>query len=362
MKAAEEAAVKAKRQRELQDAAEKEALEKMASGIPAPGSLGFLPQDDHLLVNPPREPAVKESLAKSSKSSSTSADLAERASMEVRALLMGGEPLSENMREPSQSQTTASVVASSVGGGASSSMGGGGVGDSGGWTPAVSSSAKPAATRAVALATVRPLGATLKGFIPRTTEPPKAKKDDDSVQKMLERLQGNVQQNQQTTKVGEAMQLKMTQMRVPGQVGLGAAILEAAQPMGLAFREETRTRADVEFEALMARIQAEQDSEEIDGLGREVLIRFPAFSPQQITDLLQKMGSATGLNHVDYQGEVSRMLIPRLKEFNSTQFTSLTSTFASWSTDARSKKTRGGGRFSEFSKAFFNAASAEMTS
>jgi hypothetical protein len=201
----------------------------------------------------------------------------------------------------------------------------------------------------------------------KTTEPPKAKKDDDSVQKMLERLQGNVEQNKQAKEVGEdvtmqptpigQVRMQMRQMR-PGQASL-SQMLEGGAAQNV-FSENYRTQADVEFEALLGRFPAAQSPEEVDSLGREVLIRFPKFSPQHITELLQKIDSNTGLQNGDFQAELSRVLIPRLKEFNSSQFTTLTSTFAAWSNEARGNKKKG--RFSEFSKAFFLAASSEMTS
>jgi len=113
----------------------------------------------------------------------------------------------------------------------------------------------------------------------------------------------------------------------------------------------------------MQRMQAAQAPEEIEHMGKEILIRFPTFRPEHVAELLHKVDAAQGLQqNGDFLAELSRMLIPRLKEFTSTQFTSLTSTFASWSTDARGDKRKRLGRFAEFSKAFFNAASAEMSS
>lgn len=206
----------------------------------------------------------------------------------------------------------------------------------------------------------RPVSMALK-----TTEPPKAKKDDDSVQKMLERLQGNEQQVRQAKKDAEEappaapVRMQLNQMKRGNQASL-SQMLEAGGPSAVFGREDTRTRADVEFEALLSRIPSVQSHDEVENLGREVLIRFPTFSPQQISELLQKVDSNPGLQQGDFQAELSRVLIPRLKEFNSSQFTTLTSTFASWSNDARGNKKKG--RFSEFSKAFFLAASAEMTS
>jgi len=53
--------------------------------------------------------------------------------------------------------------------------------------------------------------------------------------------------------------------------------------------------------------------------------------------------------------------VTRLRDCNSAQFTSVTSTMASWSADARGKSKRGN-RFLENCKAFFSAASEDMSS
>eukprot|EP00811_Abedinium_folium_P036860 NODE_952_length_2678_cov_12.150921.p1 GENE.NODE_952_length_2678_cov_12.150921~~NODE_952_length_2678_cov_12.150921.p1 ORF type:complete len:592 (+),score=126.73 NODE_952_length_2678_cov_12.150921:205-1776(+) len=186
----------------------------------------------------------------------------------------------------------------------------------------------------------KPADVALKGFIPRTTEPPKPKKDDDSVAKMVERLQGNVQQ----TKHAVAMAVES-----PGN-------------LSQMLRADSRTRVDTEFEALVQRVVSANTPDVVEHMAREVMIRFPSLTPQQVTDLLSKMEHATGLRHDDFMAELCRMLIPRLKEFTSTQFTSLTSTFASWSTDQHNDKKKRSGRFAEFSKTFFIAAASEMSS
>merc|ERR1712136_482611 len=83
--------------------------------------------------------------------------------------------------------------------------------------------------------------------------------------------------------------------------------------------------------------------------GREVLMKFASLSPQQIAELLQKMDGASA--NSDFMVEISRMLIPRLKEFSSTHFTSITSTYASWSTSARTDKKQRGGLFASVGRA-----------
>lgn len=242
-------------------------------------------------------------------------DLADRASAEVRALLGG------------------------FGGGSSS--------------PPSASGAQAGLGAPMQLQPRRAPDITLKGFLRPTSEPPKAKKDDDSVKAMLERLDGNVQQTKQALAVGD--------MRAQQMAAMG--VFEAQGT----FREDTRSQRDYEFDSLMQRVQSAQSQDEVESTAREVLIRFTSFTPQQAVELLQKMdqGHAPGLSNFqngDFQAELSRLVIPGLKEFSSTQFTALLSTFASWSSEARMDKKKRAGRFGEMLKSFFNSASLEMSS
>jgi len=191
---------------------------------------------------------------------------------------------------------------------------------------------------------------TLKGFLRPSNEPAKPKKDDDSVQKMMERLQGNVVQTKQTIAMSEVAPPPPPQQRMRGVMGL------------MGEEEDPRTRADFEFEALVSRMQQAQSQDDVEHVGREILIRFPSFNPQQVADIMSKLDSAQGLQNYqngDLMAELCRMVLPRLKEFTSTQFTSLTSTLAAWT--RRPDRVRSP-RFLEFSKAFFSAASTEMSS
>jgi len=184
-----------------------------------------------------------------------------------------------------------------------------------------------------------------KGFqIPRGTEPPRAQKDQDSVQKMMERLHGNVQQTKQTVAMNEMPSRPNEQViRAFGGGGQGPG-----------------AQVDYEFEAFIGRVQSAQSPEEFEHVAREVLIRFQSMPPHQVTELLQKMDGTAGSQHGELMAELSRQVLPRLKEFTSTQFTTLMSTFASWSASHMGKRRQG--RFSDASKAFFGAASAEMSS
>jgi len=173
------------------------------------------------------------------------------------------------------------------------------------------------------------------------------------LQLMMERLQGNVSQTKQAMAVGEVAPPPPPQqqkMMRPGMMGMMGA------------EEDPRTRADFEFEALVGRMQQAQSSDDVEHIGREILIRFPSFNPQQVADIMGKMDSAQGLQSYqngDLMAELCRMVLPRLKEFTSAQFTSLTSTLAAWT---RKPDRARSPRFQEFSKAFFNAASMEMSS
>jgi len=138
--------------------------------------------------------------------------------------------------------------------------------------------------------------------------------------------------------------------------------VETQSNLGAMLRQDARPRVDAEFEALVSRVQSVEAPDMVEHVGREILIRFHMFQPQQIATLLQKMDGASRFQLGNFLAELSRMLIPRLKEFTSNQFTSLTSTFASWSTDSRSDRKKRSGSLAEFSKTFFSAASSEMSS
>eukprot|EP00929_Paragymnodinium_shiwhaense_P118540 TRINITY_DN90460_c0_g1_i1.p1 TRINITY_DN90460_c0_g1~~TRINITY_DN90460_c0_g1_i1.p1 ORF type:complete len:1022 (-),score=314.46 TRINITY_DN90460_c0_g1_i1:49-3114(-) len=215
------------------------------------------------------------------------------------------------------------------------------------------SGAAPAGTSGLAPGQVKNF--TLKGFLRPGGETAKPKKDDDSVQKMMERLHGNVQQSKQVQE--NAPQGGVQQPLKLGQV-FGSP--EAGMQYAAVGRQDTRTRADVEFEALIQKMQALQTAEDVEHVGREVLIRFNTFQPSQVAELLQKVSSCEGLQHDDFLAELTRLVIPRLRELTSAQFTSLTSTLASWS--AQRSNRSGKSRFMELSRAFFSAASLEMSS
>ncbi|CAE7465971.1 unnamed protein product [Symbiodinium pilosum] len=195
---------------------------------------------------------------------------------------------------------------------------------------------------------------TLKGFLRPGAfddEMPQTKKDADSVQKMLERLQGNVSETKQSVQL---------QAQMPRSGGPPKAVFPGAVPeVG---GDDMRTQADFQFEALLSRAQGAADSESLDQVAREILIRFPSFTAQQCTDLCQKMDTAPALR--DHQGgdflaEMCRLLGSRLRELASMQFTTACSTVAAWSADPKRRRAP---LFAQLSKVFFTAAANEMSS
>lgn len=185
------------------------------------------------------------------------------------------------------------------------------------------------------------------GFTLQAT--PQAQKDSASVQKMLQRLQGNMQQTIQA--------MSVQQVQAPAQPsGQGKSTgLELAVPGSLAAVPEPRGLIDPEWEALEQRVVHARSPEDIEDVGRAVLKKFPSLAPEQLAELLQKMGAIVGRYHGDFLTELSRTLATRLKELSSTQFALLMSSFTTWSADTRE-------HFSGFSKDFFDAACIEMPS
>mmetsp|Transcript_86215 Transcript_86215/g.279082 ORF Transcript_86215/g.279082 Transcript_86215/m.279082 type:complete len:1016 (+) Transcript_86215:69-3116(+) len=181
-----------------------------------------------------------------------------------------------------------------------------------------------------------------------TLQAPQAQKDSAAVQKVLQRLQGNMQQTKQA--------IAVQQVHAP-QTGPQAAksAESAAHPTSLVARPDQRGLANNEWEALEQRVQNARSPEEIADVGRAVLKKFPSLAPEQIAELLHKMSSMIGQYHGDFLTELSRLLSTRLKELSSTQFALLMSTFLLWPGETRE-------RFSEFCKDFFEAACTEMPS
>jgi len=194
---------------------------------------------------------------------------------------------------------------------------------------------------------------TLKGFLRRGAfddEIPQTKKDADSVQKMLERLQGNVSETKQSVQLQAQMGIRPG----PPKAAFPGAMPEAG--------DDPRTQADFQFEALLSRAQMANDQLSLDHVAREILIRFPSFTAQQTIDLMQKMETAPVLRdhqNGDFLAELCRLSASRLRELSSMQFTTACSTVAAWSADPKRRRAP---LFAQLSKVFFTAAANEMSS
>lgn len=194
---------------------------------------------------------------------------------------------------------------------------------------------------------------TLKGFLRRGAfddEIPQTKKDADSVQKMLERLQGNVSETKQSVQLQAQMGIRPG----PPKAAFPGAMPEAG--------DDPRTQADFQFEALLSRAQMANDQLSLDHVAREILIRFPSFTAQQTIDLMQKMETAPVLRdhqNGDFLAELCRLSASRLRELSSMQFTTACSTVAAWSADPKRRRAP---LFAQLSKVFFTAAAKEMSS
>jgi len=194
---------------------------------------------------------------------------------------------------------------------------------------------------------------TLKGFLRRGAfddEIPQTKKDADSVQKMLERLQGNVSETKQSVQLQAQMGIRPG----PPKAAFPGAMPEAG--------DDPRTQADFQFEALLYRAQMANDQLSLDHVAREILIRFPSFTAQQTIDLMQKMETAPVLRdhqNGDFLAELCRLSASRLRELSSMQFTTACSTVAAWSADPKRRRAP---LFAQLSKVFFTAAANEMSS
>mmetsp|Transcript_1738 Transcript_1738/g.4371 ORF Transcript_1738/g.4371 Transcript_1738/m.4371 type:complete len:644 (+) Transcript_1738:1-1932(+) len=175
-------------------------------------------------------------------------------------------------------------------------------------------------------------------------------KDNDSVQSMLMRLQGNLQQTKQAMSVQQAL------TAVPQQAPLGIAAGATGMLSGVVatMQSEARLVPSAEWDGgLEQRVATASTPQEIEEVGKAVLTKFPTLPPEQIAELLRKMDRMIGMYHGEFLSELSRLLASRLRECSSTQFATLLSSFLMWSLDTRE-------RFSEFAKDFATTAYAEL--
>mmetsp|Transcript_78349 Transcript_78349/g.122240 ORF Transcript_78349/g.122240 Transcript_78349/m.122240 type:complete len:1021 (-) Transcript_78349:64-3126(-) len=202
---------------------------------------------------------------------------------------------------------------------------------------------------------VAPAPGSLSGMLnggfqirPQTPAAPRANRDNDSVMKMLQTMQGNVIQAKiENIESKQAANQAMAKPRGPAEA------LPGFEP---AFAPQEIRHVDPQLEALFGRLDTISSPQALDAANKEVLERLPVLNPEQVGELLQKLEIVTGFSHGELIGDVGRALAPRLREFTATQFTSLMSSFMTW----LSGETGAGAM--EKSRPFMMSASTEMSS
>lgn len=268
-------------------------------------------------------------------------DLTERATLEVRQLLEGAGFKNASVPDaPSQAAVAAPATQLAA-------------------IPAVPTPSPP--TQPIPEAPVHPQAPSnapsnglFSGF--SVQGPQRAQKDNDSVMKMLQRMQGNVLQAKMETK---------------------AAVESHAAPRPPRFQDsplpdvissppsqDIRPPVDPEWEMLLHRVQnlmTGRSSDLPQVVVREVGGRLASAPPEQILDLLQKLDGSPERGPFAEQVllEVSRGVAPRLREFTGTQFTSLLNLFTTWAGDSSTDLHR---HSMQQHTSFFSAAAAEMSS
>lgn len=185
---------------------------------------------------------------------------------------------------------------------------------------------------------------------PQTPNAPRANRDNDSVMKMLQTMQGNVIQakiEKIESKQADAIQA-MAKPRGPAEALPGFEPQFATQ--------EIRVHVDPQLEALFGRLDNISTAQALDAANKEILERLPILNPDMVGDLLQKLETVPGYSHGELIGEVGRTLAPRLREFTATQFTCLMSSFMSWLSGENANGVM------EKSRPFMMSASTEMSS
>eukprot|EP00438_Fugacium_kawagutii_P010450 Skav231144 [mRNA] locus=scaffold2333:148666:176262:+ [translate_table: standard] len=172
------------------------------------------------------------------------------------------------------------------------------------------------------------------GFTLQTSAP--AQRDNDSVQKMLARLQGNVQ--------GAKQALSAT----------GSA------PVPLPFVQQTSHKlggnsglADVDWEPLQEHIKAATSRSEIEEASRDFLKKFAQLSVEQIAEIIRLMEAKAASYPKDFYTELGSMLGHKLKSATSPQLALTMSSFLYWSPQGRQ-------RFIDCSRDFLAVAAAEV--
>lgn len=185
-----------------------------------------------------------------------------------------------------------------------------------------------------------------RGFTPfmlQTQSATSVSKDNDAVQKMLQRLQGNAEQTKQTVSVKQAAPASGLSAP-PGAVGGFSLLGGGAGKSGMS-----------QYEALEHRVSEAESPGEVADVSRDILAKLPVLLLEHVAELLQKLDTVLRLCSEGFISDLCRQLAPRLKSSTSTQFAMLLSGIVVWSDDARE-------RFAELAGEFLSVALEEMAS
>ena len=167
------------------------------------------------------------------------------------------------------------------------------------------------------------------GFTVQSSAP--AQRDNDSVQKMLARLQGNVQGAKQA---------------------LSATGSAAPLPFMHPHKLSGHGLAD-DWEPLQESIKAATSRSEIEEVSRDFLKRFSELSVEQIAEVLRLMEGKAASYPKDFYTELGSMLGHKLKSSTSPQLALTMSSFLYWPPEGRQ-------RFIDCSRDFLATAMAEV--
>jgi len=177
------------------------------------------------------------------------------------------------------------------------------------------------------------------GFTLQAASPAPAQRDNDSVQKMLARLQGNVQGAKQALSAtgpapnfgGQLPFVQATPFKLGAQTGL----------------------AEDDWEPLHESVRTASSRGEIEEVARDFLKKFSQMSPEQLAELLHLMEAKAASYPKDFYTELGSMLGHKLKSASSPQIAHIMSAFLYWSADGRQ-------RFIDCSRDFLAVATAEV--
>ena len=177
---------------------------------------------------------------------------------------------------------------------------------------------------------VAPKTMGFSGFTVQSSAP--AQRDNDSVQKMLARLQGNVQ--------GAKQALSATGSAAPLPF------------MHHSHKLSGHGLAD-DWEPLQESIKAATSRSEIEEVSRDFLKRFSELSVEQIAEVLRLMEGKAASYPKDFYTELGSMLGHKLKSASSPQLALTMSSFLYWPPEGRQ-------RFIDCSRDFLSVAMAEV--